>query len=196
MNKKRKPGYAKFDYKDPTKRKYRYLLRRIWDENLPQVTFVMLNPSTAGAGEEENDPTINKCIELAKSWKYGSLEVVNLFAYITSKPTELKTALNKGDDIVGHKNNLYILSAAKRAELIIVAWGAGLDHSSANAKSAKKYRVEEVLNLISCKTLYYLVDSKGNGDDLTKNGHPRHPLQRDRSLDERKIFINNGASKK
>ena len=92
---------------------------------------------------------------------------------------------------MGHNNNLYILSATKRAESIIVAWGAGLDNSS-----AKKYRVEEVLNLISCKTLYYLVDSKGNGDDLTKNGHPRHPLQRDRSLDERKIFIKNGASKK
>jgi hypothetical protein len=114
MNKKRKPEDAKFDYKDPTKRKYRYLLWRIWDENLPQVTFVMLNPSTAG--KEKNDPTINKCIDLAKSWNYGSLEVVNLFAYITSKPTELKTALNKGDDIVGHKNNLYIQLAAKRAE--------------------------------------------------------------------------------
>ncbi|GCL42630.1 MULTISPECIES: DUF1643 domain-containing protein [Nostocales] len=191
MNKKRKPGYAKFDYKDPKKRKYRYLLRRIWDENLPQVTFVMLNPSTAGAGEEENDPTIKKCIDLARSWNYGSLEVVNLFAYIATEPKELNEALKKGDDIVGHNNNLYILSATKRAESIIVAWGAGLDNSS-----AKKYRVEEVLNLISCKTLYYLVDSKGNGDDLTKNGHPRHPLQRDRSLDERKIFIKNGASKK
>lgn len=191
MNKKRKPGYAKFDYKDPKKRKYRYLLRRIWDENLPQVTFVMLNPSTAGAGEEENDPTIKKCIDLARSWNYGSLEVVNLFAYIATEPKELNEALKKGDDIVGYNNNLYILSATKRAESIIVAWGAGLDNSS-----AKKYRVEEVLNLISCKTLYYLVDSKGNGDDLTKNGHPRHPLQRDRSLDERKIFIKNGASKK
>ncbi|MBD2141447.1 DUF1643 domain-containing protein [Anabaena sp. FACHB-1250] len=191
MNKKRKPGYAKFDYKDPKKRKCRYLLRRIWDENLPQVTFVMLNPSTAGAGEEENDPTIKKCIDLARSWNYGSLEVVNLFAYIATEPKELNEALKKGDDIVGHNNNLYILSATKRAESIIVAWGAGLDNSS-----AKKYRVEEVLNLISCKTLYYLVDSKGNGDDLTKNGHPRHPLQRDRSLDERKIFIKNGASKK
>jgi len=194
MNKKRKPGYAKFDYKDPKKRKYRYLLRRIWDENLPQVSFVMLNPSTAGAGEEENDPTIKKCIDLARSWNYGSLEVVNLFAYIATEPKELNEALKKGDDIVGHNNNLYILSATKRAESIIVAWGTGLDNSS--AKSAKKYRVEEVLNLISCKTLYYLVDSKGNGDDLTKNGHPRHPLQRDRSLDERKIFIKNGASKK
>ena len=51
---------VKFD--DDIRRKYRYLLWRIWDENLPQVTFVMLNPSTAGAGEEENDPTDRKSV--------------------------------------------------------------------------------------------------------------------------------------
>ncbi|TAE56960.1 MAG: DUF1643 domain-containing protein [Nostocales cyanobacterium] len=178
MNKKRKPGYAKFDYKDPKKRKYRYLLRRIWDENLPQVTFVMLNPSTAGAGEEENDPTINKCIQLAKSWDYGSLEVVNLFAYITPKPNELKKALNKGDDLVGHRNNLYIQSAAQRAESIIVAWGGWLGNVSATKYPRIKNRPEEVLNLISCKTLYCLVD--GISSDLTTNGHPRHPSPRNK----------------
>lgn len=192
MNKKRKPEYAKFDYKDENKRKYRYLLRRIWNEDLPQVTFVMLNPSTAG--KEKNDPTINICINLAKSWNYGSLEVVNLFAYITPQPKELNEALKKGDDIVGHNNNLYILSATKRAESIIVAWGAGLDNSS--AKSAKKYRVEEVLSLISCKKLYCLVD--GISDDLTKNGHPRHPSPHDKSkpIIGRKLFIYNGIAKK
>jgi|688.fasta_scaffold636143_2 hypothetical protein len=176
MNKKRKPEDAKFDYKDPTKRKYRYLLWRIWDKNLPQVTFVMLNPSTAG--KEKNDPTINKCIDLAKSWNYGSLEVVNLFAYITSKPTELKTALNKGDDIVGHKNNLYIQLAAKRAESIIVAWGCWVGDVSATKHPRINNRPEEVLSLISCKKLYCLVD--GISDDLTKNGHPRHPSPRNK----------------
>ena len=75
-------GYAKFN--DKNNRKYRYLLRRKWDENLPQVTFVMLNPSTAD--DKKPDDTIKKCIKLARSWDYGSLEVVNLFAYIATEP--------------------------------------------------------------------------------------------------------------
>lgn len=194
MNKKRKPEYAKFDYKDENKRKYRYLLRRIWNENLPQVTFVMLNPSTAD--DKKPDPTITKCIELAMSWNYGSLEVVNLFAYITPKPKELYEPLKKGDDIVGHKNNLYILSAAKRAEAIIVAWGYWIGDVSPNKYPKIKNRPEEVLSLISCKKLYCLVD--GISDDLTKNGHPRHPSPHDKSkpIIGRKLFIYNGIAKK
>ncbi|MEH1857488.1 MAG: DUF1643 domain-containing protein [Nostoc sp.] len=37
--------YADID----TTGKYRYLLGRRWDANLPLITFVMLNPSTAGS---------------------------------------------------------------------------------------------------------------------------------------------------
>ncbi|MFM2061823.1 MAG: hypothetical protein RLZZ507_1493 [Cyanobacteriota bacterium] len=165
-------GYAKFD--DKNNRKYRYLLRRKWDENLPQVTFVMLNPSTAD--HKKPDPTITKCIELARSWNYGSLEVVNLFAYITPKREKLLDE----DDPVGPKNNLYIQSAAQRAESIIVAWGGG--------KFPKIMRRNEaVLSLISCKTLYCLVD--GISSDLTKDGHPRHPKPRRKPITGRTLFI-------
>ena len=48
----------------------------------------MLNPS--GADAQVNDPTITRCINFALSWGYGRLEVVNLFAYRTSKPSLLK----------------------------------------------------------------------------------------------------------
>ena len=50
----------------------------------------MLNPNSADASL--NDPTITRCINFAKSWGYGRLEVVNLFAYRTSKPSLLKQA--------------------------------------------------------------------------------------------------------
>ena len=170
-------GYAKFAYTDEENKKYRYLLRRKWGERLPQVTFVMLNPSWADG--KKDDRTLTRCINLAKSWNYGSLEVVNLFAYIAPKPDGLKNA----DDPVGPKNNLYIQSAAKRAESIIVAWGSWLADVSATKYPKIRNRREEVLSIISCKALYSL------GDDLTKDGHPRHPVQRDRVLTERKIFI-------
>lgn len=76
---------------------YRYILGRKWDEKKPQVTFVMLNPSTADA--QQDDPTLGKCIKFATSWDYGSLEVVNLFAYRATKPCELR----KVSDPIGPK---------------------------------------------------------------------------------------------
>ncbi|HEY9801127.1 MAG TPA: DUF1643 domain-containing protein [Leptolyngbyaceae cyanobacterium] len=174
-------GYAEFDDKNLNKRKYRYLLGRKWNKNLPQVTFVMLNPSWAD--DTKSDRTIDKCIELAQSWDYGSLEVVNLFAYITPIRNNLKNV----DDPIGPDNNLHIQSATQSAESIIVAWGGGRFPKIMN-------RNEEVLSLISCKTLYSLVDNRGNV--LTKDGHPRHPRPRRGSITGRNIFIYNGTSKK
>ena len=133
---------------------YRYLLRRKWDVNKPQVTFVMLNPSTADAYQD--DPTLRKCINFAKSWDYGSLEVVNLFAYRATNPRELRQVV----DPVGSKNNCYLQLATKRAALIIVAWGA---HGSFQNRN------KVVLDLISGQQPLYCLG-------LTKHRHPRHPL--------------------
>lgn len=163
--------YAEFD--DEINRTYRYLLRRKWDESLPQVTFVMLNPSDAD--ENKDDPTLDKCIKFAQNEnKYGSLEVVNLFAYIATKPGKLK----KADDPVGQKNDLCILSATKRADLIILAWGAWLGNVSARKYPSIKNRAEAVLNLISGqKTLHCLkLTEKEYPLGLTKQKFPRHPL--------------------
>jgi len=177
MKKKKEPNnmerYAEFN--DEINRTYRYLLRRKWDKGLPQVTFVMLNPSDAD--ENKDDPTLNKCIKFAQNEnKYGSLEVVNLFAYIATKPGNLKKAYDH--DPIGQKNDLYILSATKRADLIILAWGAWLGNVSARKYPRIKNRAEEVLNLISGqKTLYCLkLTDKEYPLGLTKQKFPCHPL--------------------
>ena len=52
-------------------RLHRYGLWRIWDDDLPKVLFIGLNPSTAD--ELKNDPTIRRCIGYAKDWGYGCL---------------------------------------------------------------------------------------------------------------------------
>ncbi|MBD2570358.1 DUF1643 domain-containing protein [Anabaena lutea] len=147
---------------------YRYLLGRKWDANLQQVTFVMLNPSTAD--HEQDDRTLTRCIKFAQCWGYGSLEVVNLFAYRATKRPHLLLA----DDPVGPKNNYYIQLATNRAEAIIVAWGGSKYPRIMN-------RNEEVLSLICGKN----IDSLGL---LTKDGHPRHPLYLPLST-ERKPFL-------
>ncbi|MBD2626879.1 DUF1643 domain-containing protein [Trichormus variabilis] len=148
---------------------YRYLLGRKWDENFPQVTFVMLNPSTAD--HEKDDPTLRKCIKFAAYWGYGSLEVVNLFAYRATKRPDLILS----DDPIGIRNNTYIQLATNRAKEIIVAWGGSKYPRIMN-------RNQEVINLISCKNIYCL-------GSLTKDGHPRHPLYLP-LITERMPFLN------
>jgi hypothetical protein len=56
----------KTDAKFSACRKYRYALWRTWDESKPSAMIIGLNPSTAD--ENENDPTITRCFNFAKSW--------------------------------------------------------------------------------------------------------------------------------
>ena len=68
--------------------RYRYWLRRRWNGDLPQCTFIGLNPSTADA--RTNDPTLRRCINFADQWGYGSLLLVNLFALRSTDPRALR----------------------------------------------------------------------------------------------------------
>lgn len=139
-------------YIDSTK-KYRYLLTRKWDTKKPDVTFIMLNPSTADAFED--DPTIINCCKLSKEWGLGGIEVINLFAYRSSKPDELKKAL----DPIGPENNEHIIKAIKSSSLTIAAWG---NHGTF------LNRDKEVIDLVNnyCD-LYCLL--------VNKTGCPTHP---------------------
>ncbi len=96
---------------------YRYLLWREWDSKSKTVSFIMLNPSRADA--EVNVPTITRCINFAKSWGYGRLEVVNLFAYRTPHPSLLKQVAEP----IGSDNARHILESVSKCDRVILAWG-------------------------------------------------------------------------
>ena len=130
---------------------YRYLLWRKWDPSLEGVLFIMLNPSTADS--KKNDPTITKCIKYAKNWGFGSLFVVNLYAYRTSDPRTLVMV----DNPVGPKNDEYIKTLSSIIPNKIAAWGNSIFIES---------RVKRVYPLVD--PVYYL--------DLSKSGNPKHPL--------------------
>lgn len=98
-------------------RTYRYVLWRVWDIEKPPLVFVLLNPSTAD--EIEGDPTISRCMRRAIALGCGSLWVVNLFAYRSTKRAVLKTL----PDPVGPKNDEFILSAARKAGQVVCGWG-------------------------------------------------------------------------
>ena len=78
----------------------------------------MLNPSVADA--EADDPTLVKVQTFTRLWGYGTCEVVNLFAYRATSPVEMKRY--RGDP-VGVANFNYVERAARRAKLIVCAWG-------------------------------------------------------------------------
>ena len=131
---------------------YRYLLQREWLIGYGAALFVMLNPSTADAAQD--DPTIRRCVGFAKSWGCGMLEVVNLYAFRATKPVDMFAAI----DPVGPANDSHIAAAAHRAKIIVAAWGA----------SAKADRASAVLRNLSDHAVHAL--------GVTNNGSPRHPL--------------------
>jgi hypothetical protein len=135
---------------------YRYSLWREWDAARLRVLFVMLNPSTADASQD--DPTIRRCIGFAKSWGYGGVEVVNLFALRATDPRELA----QHRDPVGPANFVAIHDAASSAGTVVCAWGA---HAFAAKRAAEVLAESRKLR-------------GGSVDCLrtTKDGHPAHPL--------------------
>lgn len=135
---------------------YRYTLWRGWSPESPQIAFIMLNPSTAD--EARDDPTIRRCIGFAKTWGYGALEVVNLFAYRADHPTALRDV----EYPIGAENDRYLLQAIGRCVTLVLAWGT---------LGSLLDRDREVFKLLAgCKaqTLHCL--------GVTRDGYPRHPL--------------------
>ncbi len=100
--------------------KYRYTLEREWMTGQGTCLFVMLNPSTADASED--DPTIRRCIGFAQRWGYQRLTVGNLFAYRATDPLGLREV--PLDVAIGPENDDHLCDLSHGASLIVAAWGA------------------------------------------------------------------------
>jgi hypothetical protein len=134
---------------------YRYRLGRRWARG-PGVLFIMLNPSTADATQD--DATIRRCIGFAKEWQMGALGVVNLYALRATDPRALALA----DDPVGPLNNDAIHDAITESRLVVAAWGA--HPMAAHRVSALTEATDAIGRTLACL-------------GTTKAGHPRHPVR-------------------
>ena len=122
--------------------------------NSSYAMFIGLNPSTAD--ETKDDPTIRRCINFAKTWGYGALCMVNLFAFRATLPADMF----KTTEPIGDENDYWISEMAKDAGIIIAAWGAYCNRGYLN-------RAHTISKMFPDK-LFCL--------EVTKDGSPKHPL--------------------
>lgn len=158
-------GWAQFS--DDGKLRYR-LARSLTEQPLKlvgnciqgakRIVFLMLNPSTADAFKL--DPTVNECRKRACKLGADVFEVINLFAFRSAYPKDLKSSTDRGSDA---RNDEAILAACKGAELIIAAWG---NHGTLDAREV---HVRTLLSQHNIK-LHHL--------GFTASGNPKHPLAR------------------
>lgn len=143
--------------------KYRYLLKRVWDESLGLLCGCFMNPSTAD--QFKNDPTLASWQSRAEKLGYGGFSVVNAFAYRSTDPAGLLTIANP----TGPDNDEFILAAAKEAKTFVVGWGQPpkkVQHRCTYVQALLKTAGIELLCLGVNKT----------------DGSPRHPLYTDHTL--------------
>lgn len=138
--------------------RYRYALTRAWSSAGSGITWVMLNPSTATA--EQDDPTIRRCIGFSQMWGYGGLTILNLYAYRTTNPKELLEI----EDPAGPMNHLNIERIIRDSTLVVAAWGAFAEkvdlRRGRTSVEALCHRAR-----VACRCL-----------GRTQSGAPRHPL--------------------
>lgn len=133
--------------------KYRWWLSRRWGDGTTCV-FIMLNPSTADA--QEDDATIRRCVGFADRWGHKRLLVVNLFAYRATHPSDLMAAFYP----VGGYNDDHIRRAVEQADKVVVAWG------NAGAYEDRDTDVMELLDDTEVQCL-----------GVTRYGCPKHPVR-------------------
>lgn len=99
-------------------RMWRYVLRRRWSE-APPVGFILLNPSTAD--EEQDDPTIRRCMGYARALGAGGITLGNIFAFRATDPRDMFRA----SDPVGPDNDAALLRIVEEVadRRIICGWG-------------------------------------------------------------------------
>lgn len=159
---------------------YRYRLWRTWNPDLliriKPVLFVMLNPSVADATED--DATLRRCIDFAKTWGYGGCELVNVYGLRSTDPK----GLWKVADPVGPLNLDFIERTARTCDRIVCAWGT-------HAGAVQVLSTVQVLQRAWPDKRNHAADTSSPGRralwhlGLTGNGQPRHPLRLSRTTE-------------
>lgn len=138
---------------------YRYVLARGWRGGKKYVLFVLLNPSTADAFDD--DPTVRKCRGFARRWGFGNMLIANLYAWRATDSSALGTAA----DPIGPDNDEKLRRSASIASAVVCGWG---NCPTGIARDAFDRRAADVLRILSGNKPWCIAQNK--------TGHPAHPL--------------------
>lgn len=101
--------------------RHEYDYVRIWDDALPILLFVMLNPASGDAASDTPDATTRRCVGYAKREGCGGIRLINLFTFRATYPSDLWAA----PEPVGPRANDYLKQAfAESGGRAVVGWGA------------------------------------------------------------------------
>lgn len=135
--------------------RFRYWLHRnLASTGRTGLVFVMLNPSTANAVDD--DPTVRRCVGFARDWGYREVTIVNLFALRATKPDDLR---RHGSQAIGERNDevLRLVRQHPRTSMVVAAWGNGGTYLKRDAA-----------------VMAVIAPAMALG--VTKRGCPKHPL--------------------
>ncbi|TWT58932.1 hypothetical protein KOR42_23190 [Thalassoglobus neptunius] len=149
------PGKVSCAVYDRATREHRLWLSRVWDEQLPIVAYIGLNPSTAD--ERHNDPTVGRLQKRAKKLKYGGFIMLNAFSLRSTDPRGLKSVAEPNLP----ENDEFIRHGCEVADTVVCCWGT-------HAKLFDRHsELIELLRRLG-KPVHYLGE--------TLEGFPKHPL--------------------
>lgn len=140
---------------------YRYDLRRVWKPGKRVMVFVGLNPSTAD--QHTDDPTIRRILGFADDWGFGTLVMLNAFAYRSTDPKGLAAMIARRRDPVGCDNDATIerVFEEHRRDKLVLGWGA---HGALIERGRH----------LGARAL--ALHGRPQCFGLTGNGQPKHPL--------------------
>lgn len=116
-------------------RSFRYWLTRVWDEQLPILAVIGVNPSTAD--EKEDDATIRKDMGFARRLGYGGILKLNVGAFRSTDPTNWRKAadpigpLNTAAHVRGYADEFSV-------QRVAVAWGKNGSYAPAQCAAICK----------------------------------------------------------
>ncbi len=145
---------------------HRFLLKRTWNKDAPVAMVITINPNTSTnlIYDATTQYTMNN---IARLGNYGGVVMVNLYSRLTSK---LDFKNNSLEELNHPVNDEYILKAASEAEVIIIAYGKGIESNKHITE-----RAAEVIKLLEPHKNKMKLISDGKS---MVGAHPLHPSVR------------------
>jgi len=144
--------------------RYRWWLRRRWPRGRGRLLFIGLNPSRADG--HRDDPSLRRLTGFAQAWGFAELEVLNLFARVAVRPTQLRQL----SDPCGADNDTWLAERLERQRQLWAAEAAAPVWLGWGNHGGRGGRDQQVLELVwqwGCRPAWL---------GLTTSGQPRHPL--------------------